>query len=109
MPVFREWRDFSIFTDGGGIRKTMAERLDLNGAFIPQPPDYGRPVGGGLEVITWPQFARHYMAEGDTFEAIEFGTHGDVTIWTRDCVHWVDVPGGVVECMQRLPRHPPSA
>ena len=109
MPVSHEWQDFSIFTDGGGVRETMAERLDLNGAFMPKPPDYARPVGGGLEVVTWPQFEKHYMAEGDIFEAVEFGNHGEVMIWTRDWIHWLDASDGVVEWMRRLPRNPPSA
>jgi hypothetical protein len=108
MTVHRKWVDF-VMSNDGGPRRNLEERLDTADAFVPKSPGFEAPAGGGLFVVTWSFFDKHYLSPGDKFEAMQFHEWGEVTIWSRDCVYYLAIPEPkATERIDEVKRHPPT-
>ena len=102
MAMQHHWQDFILHPANTEGVRSREERLDVDRAVEAARDGWDpalHPVRVRLEDVLAP-------APGDAFEAMEFGEHGDVLIWTSTRVWYVRRENGIKERLRWLPRHP---
>ena len=106
MALYKIWQDFVYYPRDPDRVKTLQERLNVSGALDPNSKDWEPEDAFAHGFIV--KIADVVCVAGDEFEAMEVSDGGNVTIWTKHKVFYLNRRCNGIEKLTSFPRNPPS-